>query len=106
MAMELKNISQKVISIGSIAVLPDDVIDISEQQAEQPSIKAFIKLGYVSVSKKSCAASTEKQTREISPADITDSADTPTSDETAADTNASADVETEKGSTGRRGKSK
>lgn len=95
MAMELKNISQKVISIGSMAVLPDDVIDISEQQAEQPSIKAFIKRGYVSVSKKSCAASTEKQT-----------ADTPTSDETAADTNASADVETEKGSTGRRGKSK
>ncbi len=94
MAMELKNISQKVISIGSMSVLPDDVIDISEQQAEQPSIKAFIKLGYVSVSKKSCAASTEKQTREISPADITE------------DTNAFADVETEKGSTGRRGKNK
>lgn len=59
--MELKNISEKVISVGSEIVMPDKVIDITEERAAAPSIKALIKQGYVSVTKKSGTTGTKKQ---------------------------------------------
>lgn len=51
--MELKNISEKVISIGITVVMPDHITEITAEQAAAPSIKALIKQGYVSVSEKS-----------------------------------------------------
>ena len=39
--MKLKNISQKVISIGSIVLMPDKDIPITAQKAKLPSIKAL-----------------------------------------------------------------
>lgn len=110
MAMEFKNTSQKVISIGNTIVLPDSVIEISDEQAEFPSVKAFIKRGYASVSKKNSVTGEEKRAEEIRPSDALDPADTPTVGETdAADANASSDTEgsAENGSTtGKRGRNK
>lgn len=60
--MELKNISEKVISIGSTVVMPDHITEITAEQATAPSIKALIKHGYVSVTEKSSAAGKESQT--------------------------------------------
>ncbi|MBQ4121640.1 MAG: hypothetical protein IJD35_06465 [Clostridia bacterium] len=47
--MKLKNISQKVISIGSIVLMPDKDIPITAQKAKLPSIKALIKAGFLSI---------------------------------------------------------
>lgn len=47
--MKLKNISQKVISIGSIVLMPDKDIPITAQRAKLPSIKALIKAGFLSI---------------------------------------------------------
>lgn len=60
--MELKNISEKVISIGSTVVMPDHITEITTEQATTPSIKALIKQGYVSVTEKSSATGKESQT--------------------------------------------
>ncbi len=47
--MKLKNISQKVISIGSIVLMPDKDIPITAKQAKLPSIKALTKAGFLSI---------------------------------------------------------
>lgn len=108
MAIELKNTSQKVIIIGKETVLPDDVIEISEQQAEQPSIKAFIKHGYVSVSKKRCAEHIEKPAEEVKPADVPAPAKPPADvpDPAGSDVSAETESEAEKSYTGKRGRNK
>ena len=47
--MKLKNISQKVISIGTIVLRPDKDIPITAQKAKTPSIKALVKAGFLSI---------------------------------------------------------
>lgn len=47
--MKLKNISQKVISIGSTVLMPDKDIPITAKKAKLPSIKALIKAGFLSI---------------------------------------------------------
>lgn len=47
--MKLKNISQKVISIGTIVLMPDKDIQITAQKAKTPSIKALVKAGFLSI---------------------------------------------------------
>lgn len=63
--MELKNISEKVINIGTTVVMPDKSITISEKQASLPSIKALAKQGYISVKKKSGTIGKEKQAEDV-----------------------------------------
>lgn len=90
--MELKNISEKVISIGETVVMPDHVITISEEQAATPSIKALIRQGYIYVTAKKSTTGRTKQ------ADVTKVADdTPNGGEAADDSanNADPPAETE-----------
>lgn len=47
--MKLKNISHKVISIGTIVLMPDKDIPITAQKAKLPSIKALVKAGFLSI---------------------------------------------------------
>lgn len=47
--MKLKNISQKVISIGAIVLMPDKDIQITAHKAKLPSIKALVKAGFLSI---------------------------------------------------------
>lgn len=95
--MELKNISEKVISIGTTVVMPDKSVTISEKQAFLPSIKALIKQGYVSVKKKSSTTGKDKQAEDVpAPAespeasgDFTSNAESP-AEETADDKSAAS----------------
>lgn len=107
--MELKNISEKVISVGSEVVMPDKSITITEERAAAPSIKALIKQGYVSVTKKSSATGTKKQAVDTpAPAEAPKTEEVKTDDVKPADSpenNAESPAETE-AAANKRGKSK
>ncbi len=64
--MKLKNISEKVISIGSSVIMPDGVITIAKERTETPAINALIKQGFVSVENESSAAGKEQETADDS----------------------------------------
>ena len=46
--MRVKNKSAKIITIGQLDILPDSVVDISEDVAKNPVIKLFLKNGFLS----------------------------------------------------------
>lgn len=102
--MELKNISEKVISVGSKVVMPDHSITITEKRAATPSIKALIKQGYVTVTKKSGTAGVKKQPAETpapAPADTPKVTDDKPNGDKPTDNPAEAETATNK-----RGKNK
>ena len=48
--MKIKNVSSaKIISIGSVALLPDKSMNITKAQLETPAVKAFIAKGWLVV---------------------------------------------------------
>lgn len=52
MSKQVKNIGQKIVNIDGVALLPDEVADISDERVATPAIQALIKQGYISVGEK------------------------------------------------------
>lgn len=47
--MTIKNISQKVINIGTTILMPDKVMEATKAVTEAPAIKAMVERGYLAV---------------------------------------------------------
>lgn len=47
--MKLVNTSSKVVSIGSIVLMPDESMDIGKEIAELPSVKVFVRKGFLKI---------------------------------------------------------
>ncbi len=47
--MTVKNTTQKVINIGTTALMPDDTLEVSQAVANAPSIKAMVERGQLSL---------------------------------------------------------
>ena len=58
--MKVKNTSSKVISIGSIVVMPDGDANITEAQAKTPAVKCFVDKGWLVLEKPSTKADGKK----------------------------------------------
>lgn len=45
--MKIKNKSAKIITIGELDILPDNVVDLDEDTANNPVVKLFLKNGFL-----------------------------------------------------------
>lgn len=61
--MKIKNISNKIVSIGSKIVMPDDVVTLTEEVGNLPSVQILIKKGIFSDMSKPTAEDVEFEAR-------------------------------------------
>ena len=47
--MKVKNKSNKVISVGKADILPDKTFELTKEQAKNPVVSCFIKMGFLTV---------------------------------------------------------
>lgn len=84
--MKIKNISNKIIGIGTVNLVPDAETVISDKIAATPAVKAFLKRGYiveVAVAVASDEKPAEKPTKPATKASA--KADAPVADTTATE---------------------
>lgn len=62
--MKVKNIGGKVVSIGTTAILPDEIAQVSDSYADNPAFTCLVERGHLSIVKVTAGKGAKKTTPE------------------------------------------